>query len=200
MSGAFPTTPGPREVVLRPVYPVAVSRAQSGRRFSRLLGGHYWVIEASWAPLTRAEFAPIEAFLMSQQGAFDSFTFIHPTKKTPLGVATGTPVTSGGNVGNTLNTSGWTPSISSIMKAGDLILIAGDAKVYMVGTSVNSGSTGLATLIVYPSLMVSPVAGSAITVINVPFTVSIAEVYEVRARAMGIVDSFSITFEEHIIS
>lgn len=199
MAGFFPTTPGPREVSLKSHFFVAVSRAQSGRRFARSAGGHYWQLRASWSPMTADMFAPIEGFLAAQQGAFEAFAFIHPSKKVPRGVATGTPIVSGANqVGTNLNTSGWTANITGIMKAGDLIGIAGQTKVYMLTADANSGATGLATLIISPPLMQSPAASAAIVTSNVPFTVALDEVYEARARTRGIIDSFDIVMTEHI--
>lgn len=199
MAGFFPTTPGPREVTLKSRFFVAVSRAQSGRRFARSAGGHFWELRASWSPMTADMFGPIEGFLAAQQGAYEAFAFIHPSKKVPRGVATGTPVVNGASqVGTSLATSGWTPNITGIMKAGDLIGIAGQTKVYMMTEDANSGATGLATLVVSPPIMQSPANGAALTVTNVPFTVALDEVYESRARTRGIIDAFDIVMTEHI--
>lgn len=149
--------------------------------------------------MTAEMFGPIEGFLMSQQGSFEAFAFIHPSKKAPLGVATGTPVVNGaGQVGTSLATSGWTANITGIMKAGDIIGIAGQTKVYMVTADANSDATGLATLIISPPLMQSPASLSAIVTSNVSFTVALDEVYEARARTRGIVDTFDIVMTEHI--
>lgn len=149
--------------------------------------------------MTADMFGPIEGFLAAQQGAFEAFAFIHPTKKTPRGLATGTPVVSGAaQVGASLLTSGWTASVTGIMKAGDIIGVAGQTKVYMVTADANSNGSGVATLIVSPPLMQSPANAAAIVTSNVPFTVALDDIYETRSRTRGIIDSFDIVMTEHI--
>jgi len=107
-----------------------------------------------------------------------------------VGVATGTPLVNGASqTGASLITDGWTNSQTGILKAGDLLTIAGVFAVnpvtkvalsrlqtFVVTADANSGSsTGPATLSIYPSIVTSgttqtvsasPADNAAITVIG----------------------------------
>lgn len=64
------------------------------------------------------------------------------------GVATGTPIAVGVQaIGVTsLTTSGWTVSVTNILRQGDIITIAGDLNPYVVTADVTSTAGGLATV------------------------------------------------------
>jgi hypothetical protein len=50
----------------------------SGKRQARQIGGQYWKLTATFPPMTRAEFQPINAFIMAQRGRYESFSLILP--------------------------------------------------------------------------------------------------------------------------
>lgn len=92
------------------------------------------------------------------------------------GVATGTPITqaAGTQPVGTVNllTTGWTNSVTGILRAGDIITIAGDANPYVVTADVNSSGAGLATVPISngfsqqaPGLLVLAPTSAAITVV-----------------------------------
>ena len=104
-----------------------------------------------------------------------------------IGLLGGTPLVSGaGQTGASLNTQGWSNSITGLLNVGDSFTIAGVNSVnpitkqstgslqcFIVTAVANSGSSGLATLSIYPSITTSgptqtvtasPAAGAAITV------------------------------------
>lgn len=117
-----------------------------------------------------------------------------------VGVATGTPLVNGGSqvstyasvkdtMTQTLNTDGWTNSVTGIVKAGDVFTIAGVyavnpvtkatlpfLKQFVVTADANSGaSTGPAALTIYPAIITSgafqnvsaaPADNAAITVLG----------------------------------
>lgn len=91
MSGTFPTSPKPQSVSLRSVTPAYVSTTHSLQRQVRSRGGQRYMLTASFPPMTRATAAPVLAFLMKQQGPYETFTFSVP-EHDALGVATGSPV------------------------------------------------------------------------------------------------------------
>ena len=183
MSGIFPAAPF-ATTGLTSEHRTLVSVAQSGRRQARKVSGQRWRFTARFAPMTRQEFAPILAFLMAQEGAFGTFQITPPELAVPQGVATGSPVVSATTAsGNTIPTSGWTPNVQNILKAGDVVRFAGHSKVYMVTVDASSDATGTATLQVQPGLIAPVTNLEAVTVTNVPFTVSLdSDVISYRAR------------------
>lgn len=89
-----------------------------------------------------------EEATIGRYGGFDNYECVHVPTHT-VGVATGTPLVNGGTQGvtyaaakdswsQTLNTDGWTNSTTGILKAGDVITLAG---VYAVNP-VSKVSTG----------------------------------------------------------
>ena len=171
MSGTLPTSPAPRSLQLTSVYANKISFAQSGKRQVRQDGGHLWRVQVSYAPMTKAQFRPIFAFLHAQEGGFGAFSAVLPDYATPRGIATGSPVVSGGSqVGTMINLTGFTASTTGIMKAGDLIKFAGHSKVYMVTADANSAVAGATTLTIFPPLIASPADAEVVTVSSVPFT------------------------------
>ena len=175
MSGAFPVTPAPSGIKIQSLQPTRVSVAHSLRRSTRTTGAQRWLVTADWTGLTRAQFAPIQAFVIAQRGQWDSFTMLLPGHKQPQGVATGTPLVNGASqVGRTLATKGWTANVTGILKAGDFVGITGQTKVYMVTADANSDGSGNATLAIEPALMSVPGDSVALIVRNVPFTLALA--------------------------
>lgn len=175
MSGAFPSSPLPSSVSVKSLTPTLYDITQSGKRNVRQLGMQRWSIDCRFPEtLSKEQAMPILAFLMAQEGRYETFTFISPDLATPRGTVAGsTPVvTTGSQVGKSVNTSGWANS-TLVLKAGDVIKFAGHSKVYMVTSDVTSGGTGLATLTLSSPLITSPGAGESIVVENVPFNVQL---------------------------
>lgn len=108
------------------------------------------------------------------------FTITHPLLRgsgvDPGGLGTaGVQVNGGSQTGTSLNTKNWPTSTSNVVKAGDVIRIAGDSVVYQVYANANSDGSGLATLSITPSLRKSPANSAAITTTNVNFDAMIWE-------------------------
>ncbi|WP_130470649.1 hypothetical protein [Candidatus Magnetaquicoccus inordinatus] len=185
--GAFPTSPAPADLKIQSVQPTRVSQSQAMNLSVRETGAQRWALSATWAPMTRAQFAPISAFVAAQKGRAGVFTWTLPVFQTPLGVATGTPVVAGDDqTGTSIVTSGWTHSVTGILKAGDYLHVAGQSKVYQVADDCDSDETGNATISIIPGLMVSPADASAITVNNVPFTLSLgSDTFEYQVTNRG---------------
>ena len=174
MSGTFPTSPAFDSLDVRSIQPTFVSRTISGRRQARQIGGQYWKITATFAPLTRAQFQPIYAFIMSQRGRFESFSLSLPVIKSGLGTPTGTPLVNGASqTGRSVVTDGWNND-TVVFKAGDFVKFSGNDKVYMITSDIQSNGSGQATLAIEPALVASPANDEAVVAENIPFTVALA--------------------------
>ena len=196
MSGTFPTSPKFQSLAVSSNQSTFVSRSISGRRQSRQIGGQYWRLRASFPPMTRAQFAPVYAFVIAQRGRYESFSVIPAVISTGQGSPAGTPLVNGADqTGRTLVTNGWSNSIA-IFKAGDYLKIAGNDKVYMVTADVSSDGSGDATIAIEPALVASPADDAAITHSSVPFTVALrAGVQEFATGTTGLFQ-FEIDMEE----
>ena len=197
MSGSFPTNPAPSALKIQSYQPTRVSLSHNLRRSVRTNGAQRWVITADWVGLTRAQFAPIQAFVLAQRGQWDTFSAALPAHKMPQGIATGTPLVNGANQqGRSLATRGWTANLSGVMKAGDFLGISGQTKVYMVTTDANSDSTGSATLVIEPALLAIPSDNVNLAVRNVPFTLALGGDTLESAVAPGGIYNFSLQLVE----
>ena len=197
MSGTFPLTPAPSAIKIQSYQPTRVSISHNLRRSVRTNGAQRWVITADWVGLTRAQFAPIQAFVVAQRGQWDTFTAVLPAHKLPQGVASGSPLVNGASQqGRTLATRGWTASMAGVLKAGDFIGIAGQTKVYMVTADASSDGYGNATLVIEPALMAVPADGSSLVIRNVPFTLALSSDTQESAVTPGAFYNFSLQFAE----
>jgi hypothetical protein len=95
-----------------------------------------------------------------------------------------------------LNLRGLTASQAAAVKAGDILTIAGQTKVYMATADAASNASGLAMVAIEPALQVSPPDGAAITATNVAFTVALASDNLDTNLAPGIYYSLDIDMVE----
>lgn len=132
--------------------------------------GAVWSMDFSLPPLTDPDaVAEWKAFALKLQGAYGRFLAGDPAYRGPRGAATGTPVVNGANqTGNSLVTSGWSPSVTGILKAGDYIQVGSGvtSRLLMVTDDVNSSAGGAATIPVEPNIGTAPNNGSAVVVNN----------------------------------
>jgi hypothetical protein len=97
--------------------------------------------------MTRAEFAPIKAFIMKQRSQLNSFTFIPPTVSDSQGVAS-TVISTNASVSAgdiTCTVDNMTVSTNGILKAGDYFRFTGQEKVYMAVADLNADGSGEGT-------------------------------------------------------
>ena len=159
----YPTTPKFSAVGMESVDPTLFSVTTSGRQQSRKTGNQKWKFTASYPPLTRTEFAPVWAFLLSQSGRHGIFTIVLPELSTTSGTATGTVTTSSSPVGDSSVT---VAGLTGDLKAGDFIKFSGHDKVYAL-TADRSGNGSMA---IAPALIYA-VTTDTVIYTNVPFTV-----------------------------
>ena len=173
MAGQFPTTPTASDANIGSEQNTIVSVTTSGRVQTRQIDGQKFTITLDYAPMTRANFAPIRAFLMKQRSRLNTFTVIPPVVSNAQGVAS-TIISTDGTVSagaTTCTIDGMTTSTTGILKAGDYFRFTGQDKVYMAVEDLDADGTGSGTLTFEPPLR-SDVADNVILIYdNVDFTV-----------------------------
>lgn len=113
-----------------------------------------WKFTMDIRRLGRREAAEAMAFFLQLEGRLGTFRMGDPAAAVPIGRASGAPIlsASGAAGDRTIATSGWTPNTTAILYAGDWIQI-GD-QLARVSRTVDSSSTGTATLYLWPRLMI----------------------------------------------
>ena len=173
MAGQFPTSPVASDAQIGSEQNTIVSVTTSGRVQTRQIDGQKFTITLDYAPMTRANFAPIKAFLMKQRSRLNTFTVIPPVVSNAQGVATGTisvdGVISAG--ATTCTIDGMTTDTTGILKAGDYFRFSGQDKVYMAVEDLDADGTGSGTLTFEPPLRADVSDNATLVYDNVDFTV-----------------------------
>ena len=113
MSGTFPSSPAFNSLNVKSLQPTFVSRTISGRRQARQIAGQFFTMTATFPPMTREQFAPINAFVMKQRGQYETFQLVLPVLSSGLGTPVGTPLVKGASqTGRSIITDGWSPPAS----------------------------------------------------------------------------------------
>lgn len=135
----------------------------SGDMQTLSLPGARWVANYSLVTRKREDMAEITAFLSALNGMAGRFYGYDPAATTPRGIGTGTPLSNGADqTGKSLETDGWTPSQTGILKAGDYFEVNDELK--MVTADCNSDGSGFATVEFTPALRDTVADNSVITV------------------------------------
>tara|TARA_Y100001938_G_C8099362_1_gene440431 strand:- start:2910 stop:3620 length:711 start_codon:yes stop_codon:yes gene_type:complete len=77
-SGSGTAGPGFASVKFTSEQPTIVDRTHSGRVITRAIAGQFWKVGITYNPLTRAEFDPVNSFLMAMQGSLKPFFVMLP--------------------------------------------------------------------------------------------------------------------------
>lgn len=132
--------------------------------------GEQWIIDFRPPPTRRRDIAAQwQAFGLKAEGRFNRFLLGDPSARTPAGSASGNPVVSLNNqTGNALQTSGWDPNVSRIVRAGDYFQVGTGilSRLHMAVEDSNSDSLGNAVIHFYPQLRFSPNIGAQIIMQN----------------------------------
>lgn len=160
----FPISPKPLSIRIGSIDRNLFSVTHSLRRIVTSRGGHRWTFALSYpSGLSRDAIAELWAFIVSQAGQAGAFEFTAPFQAA-RGSMAGAPVVDGADqVGNALNLSGFTPSQSAVLKAGDYLRIAGEYKSYLVVDTADSAADGTATITIHPALQAPTVHAAAIS-------------------------------------
>ena len=172
MSGQLPTSPVFNAFNFKDESNTLISVSDSGRRYARKIDNQRWKFTCKYTNLTRAEFAPILAFITKQRGQKETFTVIPPKIKDALGSETTTISVNGAHTAGdtTIAIDGFNADSAGSLKAGDFIKFSGHTKVYMVVADVTPSSNA-ATVTIEPPLITALTDDSVVTYDNVPFTV-----------------------------
>jgi hypothetical protein len=114
------------------------------------------------------------SFFLQCQGMANTFDAYDPDRRTPQGIATGTPLVKGANQsGNTLAIDGCTPSTAVWLKAGDYFSVNGEMKQLTANASTNG--SGETTLTFQPPLRSKPADNAPLTVTGVTCTMILTD-------------------------
>jgi len=189
MSGTFPSSPVPKDVAISTNQNTIVTTTASGRRQARQIDGQRFRLRVRFPIMTRAEFAPINAFVMKQRSQMESFQYVPPTIDDALGVASGVISVNGAISAGVTSVAidGMANSTSGVFKAGDYFRFTGQTKVYMVMADVSSNGSGQGTLTFEPPLRANVADNAVLIYSNVDFTVGLT----------GDIQEFNISTENY---
>lgn len=170
MSGALPNVRF-NAINLKSNQNTLYSETDSGKSFRRQIQGQRFSFTVQYPPMTRAEFAPIMAFIMKQRSRKEAFTVTFPSYMNAQGNETGILLVNGVHAvaDTTIAIDSFAGDGAGRLKAGDLIKFAHD-KVYMVVEDVTSSSNS-ATVTIEPPLREALADNSSVTYDSVPFKV-----------------------------
>lgn len=177
MAGTYPTTPEFQAIGLESRHSNFTSESISGKMQVRALGGQRWAFTAKYNPMTRAEFNPVYAFVISQQGMLGEFTITPPVIGSTSGNATGTMLVNGATASGTTTVP--VDGFTGILKAGDMIKFANHTKVYMV----TADRDGAGDMTIEPALVSNLSDNEAVTFNSVPFTMRLSN--DVQAYSLN---------------
>ena len=185
MSGTFPSTPTPRDVVIRSQQNTIVSTTVSGRRQARQIDGQRFGLVLQFPVMTRAVFAPIMAFIMKQRSQLESFTYVPETISDTRGTATTVISVVGSHTAGdtTIAVDGMGNNLTGVLKAGDFVRFTGQTKVYMVVEDLSSNGSGAGTLTIEPPLRINLSDNTVLIYNNVDFTVGLTN--DIQEFAVG---------------
>ena len=194
MSGALPTSPEFNALSFKDEVNTLVSISDSGRRFARQIDNQRWKFTCRYVNLSRAEFAPIFAFITKQRGSKETFTITPPNLKNALGSETTTISVNGSHTAGdtTIAIDGFNADSAGSLKAGDFIKFANHTKVYMVVADVTPSSNA-ATVTIEPPIIEALANDSTVTYDAVPFTVYLTS--SVQSYSMGINNLYNYEFD-----
>ncbi len=191
MSGQFPTSPVANSANIRSLQRTIVSVTTSGRKQARQIDGQRFAITLDFPPMTRAEFAPIKAFIMKQRSQLNNFTVIPPIVSDAQGVAS-TTISTDASISagaTTCTVDGMTTSTNGILKAGDYFRFTGQNKVYMAVEDLNADGSGEGTLTFEPPLRSDVTDNTILIYDDVDFTVTL--VNDVQEYNLGVQGYYS---------
>ena len=170
MSGALPNVRF-NAINLKSNQNTLFSQTDSGKSFRRQIDAQRFSFTVQYPPMTRAEFAPIMAFIMKQRSRKEAFTVTFPSYMNAQGNETGTLLVNGVHAvaDTTIAIDGFAGDGAGRLKAGDLIKFAHD-KVYMVVEDATSSSNA-STVTIEPPLREALADNSSVTYDSVPFKV-----------------------------
>lgn len=190
MSGTYPSTPSFNQIGFTAKSYNLMSESLSGRTQVRHIGGQRFEFKASYPPITATEFAPVNAFIMSQNGSAETFQIILPEISVKSGNATGAvKATASAAIGAT---SVGIDGLSGTLKAGDTIKFGNHSKVYIIVTN----RTGTGSLTFFPALRTAIANNTDVIYTAVPFTVRLKNDVQKYTLGLASLVKYEIDFIE----
>ena len=197
--GLFPGGVAFNSVTIKNNQPAISTSASSGRVQVKTQLAQYWSFNATLPTMTRAQWAPIAAFVTTQRGPNFPFTIRLPEYKDTLGALTTETVTINGahSAGDTsVALSSTTLTQTDSLKAGDFVNFLGDHnKTYMVTADVDF-SSGNGVLNIEPGLAVAVSGGETLIYKDVAFTVRLEESTQEWSMGLASTVGYDIDFRE----
>ena len=177
MSGAFPTTKKPRVFNFMSNRPNNTAYTLSGKRSVKQFSAQYFSFSVQMPPMNQADFQAFYAFLVKQQGSFQTFTFEYPLDNQGADKGETDILVNGAlAIGSTtIAMDGFNASTTGVLKAGDFIKFANDTKIYMVTADADSNASGQADISIEPPLQDAVVDNEAVTVNKPSFKVALVQ-------------------------
>jgi hypothetical protein len=177
MAGAFPTTKKPRVFNFASNRPNNTAYTLSGKRSVKQFSAQYFSFSVQMPPMNQADFQAFYAFLVSQQGSFQTFTFEYPLDNQGADKGETDILVNGAlAIGSTtIAMDGFNASTTGVLKAGDFIKFANDTKIYMVTADADSNASGEADISIEPPLQDAVVNNEAVTVNKPSFKVALVQ-------------------------
>lgn len=159
-------------VVLKNNNPTIATESKSLIRLVRKIPAQRWEINIRTIKLNESDYRVCQAFIDGLEGRYGTFQLVLPRYSKPLGLALGTPVTSGATAAGfkTINVAGFTGAGIQI-KAGDIFKFSNHSKVYRATDDCTTAANGTGVLKFIPNLVRDVPSGSSIQLRDVPFTV-----------------------------
>ena len=168
MSGTFPITKGFQTLDFQSNTTTRVTVSVSGKTQRIRVGGQYWSFKLKSPAMTRADMMADYAFIVQQDGQYESFTIVPPEISSTRGTASGT-LTNDATVAAGQSAC-QTDGRSGTLKKGDLIKFSNHDKVYMITADVTITGTN-DSISFYPPLTTGITNTTTITYNNVPIKV-----------------------------
>ena len=199
MSGTLPNTRF-NAINLKSNQKTLFSETDSGKTFRRQIQGQRFSFTVAYPPMTRAEFAPIMAFIMKQRSMKEDFTITMPSYLDSQGNETATLLVNGVHSASdtTIALDGFAGDGAGRLKAGDFIKFAHN-KVYMIVEDVTSSSNS-ATVTIEPPLREALADNSSVTYDSVSFNVHLtSDAQEFKTNQVDKDGNLLFTYEFDVI-
>lgn len=150
--------------------PTTTTQSKSLIRHVRKIPAHCWELNLKSVKLSEHDYRVCQAFIDALEGRLGTFTLIVPRHSQPLGLAAGSPVSSGLVLAGykSVQVSGFIGAAVQV-KAGDFFKFSNHTKVYRAVADLTSLVNGTGTLQFIPRLTRDIPTGTAIQFRDVPF-------------------------------
>lgn len=152
--------PGYKSVSVTSKQDVMNERTNSGRLITRIASGHSWEVSIAYNPLTRAEFEPLNSFLLHKKGRLLPFFVSLPQNKVSQSTAFAKTVRPTTEAVGGVNGLGKEPLAAHVPQAGGTFIVGQQYKITTV-SSANWSSVGGSTSASVGQLFVATAAGTS---------------------------------------